>query len=247
MTDHRRDHGRSRAHPPWGEDRSEREAAAREAERRYRADQEARRAWQERDDDRYRTRHDERGAYENAWTPAGRYHPHFGEPRVWGDPFNIEPGYPRNRPQGYNPHMEPHTEERDLLDRAGDEVMSWFGDDGAERRRELDHRHGPHRGRGPKGYSRSDARINEDVHDRLSDAPWLDASDIEVVVEKGEVTLGGHVESRADKRLAEDIAESVSGVQHCQNNLRVRPRYDGPSQAAAPEAATGAAVARKRR
>lgn len=244
------DYRRSRSyHPGWPDDARDREAADREAERRYRAEQEARRAWQEHDDDRYRTRYDDRGAYEDAWTHAGRYHPHFGEPRVFGDPFNIEPGYPRNvRRRDLNPHVERNTEERDFLDRAGDEVLSWFGDDSAERRREMDHRDGPHRGRGPKGYSRSDGRINEDVHDRLSDAPWLDASDIEVQVEKGEVTLDGHVESRGDKRLAEDIAESVSGVQHCQNNLRIRPRYDGPShEATAPEAATGAALARKRR
>jgi len=240
MTDPRRDHGRRPGHrdaahgrddPAWSDERRERDAAAREAERQYRADQEARRAWQERDDERYRTRYDQRGAYENAWTHAGRYHPHFGEPRVWGDPFNIEPGYPRDRPQGYNPHVEPHTEQRDILDRAGDEVLSWFGDSGAEQRRERDHRHGPHRGRGPKGYTRSDERINEEIHDRLGDADWLDASDIEVLVEKGEVTLSGHVERRADKRLAEDIAESVSGVAHCQNNLRVRPRTGDASGA----------------
>ncbi|MRX49566.1 BON domain-containing protein [Paracoccus sp. S-4012] len=79
-----------------------------------------------------------------------------------------------------------------------------------------------HRGRGPKGYSRSDERIREDVSDRLSDDHSLDASDIEVSVSGGEVTLSGNVDSRQDKRRAEDIADDVPGVNHVQNNLRVK-------------------------
>ena len=80
---------------------------------------------------------------------------------------------------------------------------------------------GEHRGRGPKNYSRSDDRIREDVSDRLSDAPDLNASDIDVTVEGGEVTLTGTVDSRRAKRRAEDLADDVSGVKHVQNNLRV--------------------------
>jgi osmotically-inducible protein OsmY len=81
---------------------------------------------------------------------------------------------------------------------------------------------GPHRGRGPKAYVRSDGRILDDVSDRLADDSWLDASDIEVQVADGEVTLSGTVEHRRDKRHAEDLAERVSGVKHVQNNLRAR-------------------------
>ncbi len=108
-------------------------------------------------------------------------------------------------------------ERRGFVDRAGDEVRSWFGDEGAERRRAMDE----HRGKGPKGYQRSDARIEEDVNDRLSDDPALDASNITVLVKESEVTLSGFVSSRYDKRRAEDIAEDISGVRHVQNNLRV--------------------------
>ncbi|MEK0084342.1 BON domain-containing protein [Benzoatithermus flavus] len=82
------------------------------------------------------------------------------------------------------------------------------------------------RGRGPKGYRRSDERIREDVSDWLTDDAWIDASDIEVRVENGEVTLDGTVNSRRARRRAEDIAESVSGVSYVQNNLRVRQRQD---------------------
>ncbi|MEZ2223460.1 BON domain-containing protein [Rhizobium sp. RCC_161_2] len=108
--------------------------------------------------------------------------------------------------------------QRDFMDRAGDEVASWFGDDQAAHRREMD----KFRGKGPKGYKRTDERILEDVNDRLTDAPFLDASDIEVSVTGGEVTLGGFVFSRQDKRRAEDIVDDVFGVSHVQNNLRVK-------------------------
>lgn len=80
---------------------------------------------------------------------------------------------------------------------------------------------GPHRGRGPKGYQRSDERIREDVCERLTDDPLIDASDIEVDVKGREVTLSGSVASRGLRRRAEDLAEIVSGVAHVQNNLRV--------------------------
>jgi osmotically-inducible protein OsmY len=76
-------------------------------------------------------------------------------------------------------------------------------------------------GRGPKGYQRSDARINEDVCDRLCDAPDIDATNIEVKVQNGEVTLSGSVSDRSDKRRAEDLIENVSGVREVHNNLRV--------------------------
>ena len=83
-----------------------------------------------------------------------------------------------------------------------------------------------HRGRGPKGYTRPDRRIHEDISDRLSDDPGLDASEVEVEVLDGEVTLKGSVGSRADRRRAEDIVEGVSGVRHVANALRVQGGQD---------------------
>lgn len=107
--------------------------------------------------------------------------------------------------------------DRGFFERASDEVASWFGDRDAEQRREMDHR-----GRGPKGYHRTDARIQDDVSDRLADDRYVDASDIEVSVSGGEVTLGGTVDSRGARRRAEDLAEQASGVTYVQNNLRLR-------------------------
>lgn len=77
-------------------------------------------------------------------------------------------------------------------------------------------------GRGPKGYRRSDERIREDVNDRLTWNADLDASDIEVQVAEGEVTLAGVVEDRRAKRLAEDLVEDVFGVQDVHNQLKIR-------------------------
>ena len=89
---------------------------------------------------------------------------------------------------------------------------------------------GPHAGRGPRGYRRSDQRIADDVNDRLTAHGWIDAADVECKVEEGEVLLTGFVDSRAAKRAAEDVAESVSGVRDVHNHLRVRtnaPDHDG--------------------
>jgi len=80
---------------------------------------------------------------------------------------------------------------------------------------------GPHRGKGPKGYQRSDERIKEDINDRMMDDGQLDATDIEVEVDNNEVVLNGSVESRLAKRRAEDIAESISGVNNVENHLRI--------------------------
>jgi hypothetical protein len=97
-----------------------------------------------------------------------------------------------------------------------------------------------HRGRGPKGYRRSDERIKEDVNDRLSDDYYLDASDVEVTVTNTEVTLTGTVNSREDKRRAEDLAESVSGVSNVENRLRVKQgRYGDYSTSSTTGSSTG--------
>jgi hypothetical protein len=94
-----------------------------------------------------------------------------------------------------------------------------FGNDATASRGEV--RRSEHQGRGPKGYQRSDDRIREDINERLTDDAMIDASEIDVQVQNREVTLTGTVRDRNEKRRAEDVAESVSGVSHVQNNLRV--------------------------
>lgn len=135
-----------------------------------------------------------------------------------------------------NPREGRGEESRTWWDRTQDEVSSWFGDEEARRRREWDERRADikaeHRGRGPKGYKRTDSRIEEDVNDRLTDDPYLDASNIEVSVKDSEVTLSGTVVRREDKRRAEDLAELVSGVTHVQNNLRIKPAAEAAASTA---------------
>lgn len=90
----------------------------------------------------------------------------------------------------------------------------------------------PFAGRGPKDYQRSDDRVREEVCDRMTDDPMLDASDIVVQVSGGVVTLSGSVWSREQKRRAEDVAERVSGVKDVANQLRVSREANGHSHPA---------------
>jgi hypothetical protein len=84
----------------------------------------------------------------------------------------------------------------------------------------LVQRQGRYAGRGPKNWQRSDDRIREDVNEMLTQHPDVDASDIDVQVATGEVTLTGTVSSRHEKRAAEDCAWDVSGVRDVHNQLR---------------------------
>jgi hypothetical protein len=81
---------------------------------------------------------------------------------------------------------------------------------------------GPHAGRGPRGYQRTDERIREEINERLTAHGLIDATEVECRVATGEVTLTGFVDSRAAKRAAEDLAEEVYGVREVHNELRVR-------------------------
>lgn len=87
---------------------------------------------------------------------------------------------------------------------------------------------GAYAGRGPRNYRRSDERIREDICERMQEDGDLDASDLEVQVSNGEVTLTGSVPDRHAKRLAEDIAESASGVRDVHNQVRVASSIGQP-------------------
>lgn len=84
---------------------------------------------------------------------------------------------------------------------------------------------GLHQGKGPKGYRRSDERIREEVCEMLTENPEIDASEMEVEVHQGMVTLTGSVESRRMKRMTEDLAERIAGVRDVRNELRI-PGHD---------------------
>ena len=86
---------------------------------------------------------------------------------------------------------------------------------------------GQYAGRGPRGYRRSDERIREDVSEILWEHDEIDASEIDVTVTNGEVTLEGTVDSRWMKRMAEDAAHEARGVHDVHNRLRVRREQPG--------------------
>ena len=100
-------------------------------------------------------------------------------------------------------------------------------------------------GRGPKGYQRSDDRIKEQVSDRLMDDDDVDASEISIEVKNGEVTLTGTVNSREEKRAAEEIVEQAPGVREVQNLLRVQASSSSSSQSGQ-QARTGTTPSQKR-
>jgi hypothetical protein len=72
----------------------------------------------------------------------------------------------------------------------------------------------------PARYRRPDERILDDVWHRISTAA-IDPQDVEVEVNNGVVTLSGRVSTRFEKRIVEDIADGVFGVQEVHNHLRL--------------------------
>jgi len=80
---------------------------------------------------------------------------------------------------------------------------------------------GPHYGKGPKGYQRSDARIHEDVCEAIATQGHIDATNVEVKVDKGILTLTGTVHERRDKRGLEQLVEHTRGVHDVHNEIRL--------------------------
>ena len=80
---------------------------------------------------------------------------------------------------------------------------------------------GMHAGKGPRNYRRSDARIYEDVCEALTRDGDVDATDVEVNVRDGEVTLSGSVADGDMQRQAEELTAGCPGVRGVKNGLGV--------------------------
>jgi hypothetical protein len=80
---------------------------------------------------------------------------------------------------------------------------------------------GPFTGVGPRGYRRSDERIHEEVCERLTQHAQIDASQIQIEVKEGQVTLTGTVEDRRMKRMVEANVDRIQGVIDVHNHLRL--------------------------
>lgn len=78
-----------------------------------------------------------------------------------------------------------------------------------------------HRGKGPKNFRRSDERILEDVCEYLEDDGRIDASEIEVNINQGVITLTGPIESRKMKKFIENQVDHCRGVRDVRNNLEI--------------------------
>ncbi len=128
---------------------------------------------------------------------------HERRPSFWREPRPFSTGFYGRMPEGEELRAR-HHDERNVVERAAD----WA------QRKLL--------GKPPKGYRRSEERIREDVCDRIMQHRDVDASDVEVTVSGGEVTLAGTVGDRWSKRLIEDLAEDVLGVDDVHNRLTVR-------------------------
>jgi hypothetical protein len=80
-----------------------------------------------------------------------------------------------------------------------------------------------HRGRGPKGWSRSDQQVYEAVCERLTRDRLIDARGFEVDVEEGVVTLRGLARAPADPRHAAELVRSTPGVKDVRLELTLAP------------------------
>ncbi|WP_370246212.1 BON domain-containing protein [Candidimonas sp. SYP-B2681] len=79
----------------------------------------------------------------------------------------------------------------------------------------------------PKGYTRSDERIREDICERFSHS-GLPVGDVSVEVAEGRVTLDGTVNARPVKHAIEDFVDDCMGVQEIDNRIKVqRPGQGG--------------------
>ena len=167
-----------------------------------------------RDRDHYDRRFGGRPMHERAhgdWHQGPRYG-HGGRGQGWG--YGERHGAMRGGPQGMQ----------------GGGTDMGFGE-----RDDLESR-GPYYGKGPKGYKRSDERIREDVCDRIAQQGHIDASDVEVKIEGGVVTLSGTVAHRHHKRVLEHMVERVLGVGEVSNELRIK--RDEPARAQGGQAST---------
>lgn len=191
--------------------------------------------------DRYRDpaqRADERGSREwRDWEEQDRSSRYAQ--RDWGDDYRggreFERGAGSPEHADYGRALQSGRFERDRELYGRDQEASWqrTSDYG------IGQAGGQYRGRGPRGYRRSDERIREDICDCLTDDAQIDATNLEILVQEGEVTLSGTLGSRAEKRRTEDLCAAVSGVKDVHNNVRVASQQWGTEQQRGSESGAG--------
>ncbi len=161
-----------------------------------------------------------RSRWEPLWDPQSdrEYESSPWERDEWRDRDRRERGYGARREWM---SRDVDREEGGLFHRMGEGIKNAFGMGDRERMR------GPHFGKGPKGFKRSDERIREDVSEAIARQGWIDASDVEVKVQSGEVTLSGTIAHREHKRMLERMIEDLPAVVDVHNEIRVRRLSEG--------------------
>lgn len=169
--------------------------------------------------DRDRDRYDDgpEGTYRPVDEQFSRYQSRYASNRQYNSGQRSNDPYYDQRERSRDPR---HYEGMQRYERDNSRFPQQY-EEFAEFQNSGNRRENSHKGKGPKNYKRSDDRIKEDICDRLSDDHDVDASDITVNVEDGEVQLKGNVDNRETKRNAEDCCHSVSGVTDVMNQLRI--------------------------
>lgn len=120
-----------------------------------------------------------------------------------------------NRPDSYRePWMDRSTSSYGTPPRYGSGDQDFYGRSSQSTQ--------SHRGRGPKGYQRTDERLKELICETLMEDPDIDASEVDVEVSGGVATLSGSVTDRPTKYRIEDAVERIGGITDINNQLRVQ-------------------------
>ncbi len=107
----------------------------------------------------------------------------------------------------------PDDQDRNVIDRAVDEVRSWVGDERAEQRRQCDD---------AMADTRSpDERLRDAVAERLAEG-GVNTRDVVVRVVDRDVVLQGSVPSGQERERAERLACAVPGVGCVADELELR-------------------------
>lgn len=151
----------------------------------------------------------------------------YFEGREYYDPYRYFPnsrGYDYGYGMSSGPYHDNDYYGNNMYYGSGFEDANRYGSGRDYDTFESPYYYGQYRGYGPKGYTRSDERIREDINERLTSDGRIDATDVNVAVTGGVVSLDGSVDDRQQKRIAEHIADSVSGVWDVDNHLNIRNR-----------------------
>jgi hypothetical protein len=165
------------------------------------------------------------GQAQQGWSePPMQYGGYPGAQGQYGQPYGQQGLYGQQASfgqQGQYGQQDYGSKHEDLYGQQG-QYGSQLGKYGVQGQRGLSGQEN-FRGRGPKGYTRSDERIKEEICERLTRHPEIDASEIELESKQGVITLSGSVDQRRLKHLVEDLVENVSGVKDIENRITVKP------------------------